>query len=117
MPAIALTTDTSNLTAGGNDIGFENVFARSVEGLGKAGDTLIAISTSGNSKNVINAIEKAKSKNINTIALLGHSGGKIKNITDHNIIVPSDNTQRIQEGHITIGHIICEIAERELYNK
>jgi D-sedoheptulose 7-phosphate isomerase len=117
LPALALTTDTSNLTAGGNDIGFENVFARSVEGLGREGDLLIAISTSGNSKNVIKAIEKAKSKKIRSIALLGGKGGKIKDIADFKIIIPSYNVQRIQEGHITIGHILCEIAEREMYEE
>jgi D-sedoheptulose 7-phosphate isomerase len=115
MPAIALTTDSSNLTAGGNDIGFENVFARSVEGLGREGDVLIGISTSGNSSNILKAIEAAKKKKMITIGLLGSGGGKIKNHTDHNIIVPSSNVQRIQEGHITIGHILCEIVERELY--
>lgn len=116
IAAIALTTDTSLLTAGGNDIGFENVFARTVEGLGKEGDVLIGISTSGNSKNVINAFAKAKEKKIKTIAFLGGSGGKIKDTTDISIIIPSPNTQRIQEGHITIGHIICESVERELYS-
>ncbi len=117
IPAIALTTDTSNLTAGGNDIGFINVFARSVEGLGNSGDVLIAISTSGNSENVIKAVEKAKEKNIKTIGFLGSSGGKLKSIVDKAIIVPSENVQRIQEGHITIGHILCELAERSLYQK
>jgi D-sedoheptulose 7-phosphate isomerase len=115
--AIALTTDSSNLSAGGNDIGFENVFARSVEGLGREGDVLVAISTSGNSPNVIKAIVMAKSKKIVTIGFLGGTGGKIKNITDMNIVIPSNNTQRIQESHITVGHIICEIVERELYSK
>lgn len=117
MPAIALTTDSSNLTAGGNDIGFENVFARQVEGIGREGDILIGISTSGNSKNIINVIKKAKEKRIYTIGLLGCEGGLIKNETDMNILVPSSNVQRIQEGHITIGHIICEIVEMELYGK
>lgn len=115
MPAIALTTDTSNLTAGGNDIGFENVFARTIEGLGSKGDVLIAISTSGNSLNIIKAIETAKKKGIVTIALLGGSGGRIKGTADFHIVIPSNNTQRIQEGHITVGHIICEITEREIY--
>jgi D-sedoheptulose 7-phosphate isomerase len=115
FPAIALTTDTSNLTAGGNDIGFENVFSRSIEGLGKEGDVLIAISTSGNSKNVINAVQKSKGMKITTIGFLGSNGGLLKDITDVNIIIPSSNVQRIQEGHITAGHIICEIVERELY--
>jgi D-sedoheptulose 7-phosphate isomerase len=115
LPAIALTTDTSNLTAGGNDIGFENVFSRSVEGLGNEGDILFAISTSGNSKNVLNAIHTAKKKKIISIGLLGGSGGVIKKSTDLNIIIPSSNTQRIQEGHITAAHIICEIVEREMF--
>lgn len=115
LPAIALTTDTSNLTAGGNDIGFENIFARSLQGLGNKGDVLIAISTSGNSKNVINAIKAAKKKGIKVIGFLGGEGGLIKGMTDVNVLIPSDNVQRIQEGHITAGHIICEIVEREMY--
>jgi len=113
--SIALTTDSSMLTAGGNDIGFENIFARQVEGLGRADDILICISTSGNSKNVLNAIGKAKEKKIKTISLSGGTGGKMNGICDVNIIIPSDNTQRIQEGHITLGHIICESVEREIY--
>lgn len=117
LPAIALTTDTSNLTAGGNDIGFENVFARSIEGLGNEGDVLIAISTSGNSGNIIKAVEKAHDKKINVIGFLGGSGGKLKGLVDLPVIIPSNNTQRIQEGHITIAHIICELVERELYEK
>lgn len=115
IAAIALTTDSSNLTAGGNDIGYENVFARNVEGLGQEGDVLIGISTSGNSENVIKAFEMAKSKKIKTVALLGGTGGKIKGTIDQSIVVPSINTQRIQEGHITIAHIICEMVERKLY--
>jgi D-sedoheptulose 7-phosphate isomerase len=112
--AIALTTDSSNLTAGGNDIGFDNIFERNVEGLGNEGDVLIGISTSGNSKNVINAVNKAKEMGIHTIGFLGKSGGKMKGLCDVTICVPTDNIQRIQESHITIGHILCEIAEREL---
>lgn len=115
LPAIALTTDTSNLTAGGNDIGFENVFARSIEGLGNEGDVLIAISTSGNSGNIIKAVDKAHEKKMIVIGFLGGSGGKLKGLVDIPILIPSDNTQRIQEGHITIAHIICELVERELY--
>jgi D-sedoheptulose 7-phosphate isomerase len=115
MGAIALTTDTSNLTAGGNDIGFENVFARNVEGLGQEGDALICISTSGNSPNILKAVAKAKKKKIITIGLLGKDGGKLIKECDYKILIPSDNTQRIQEGHITVGHILCEIAEREVY--
>lgn len=116
IPAIALTTDTSNLTAGGNDIGFENVFARNVEGLGQNGDVLIAISTSGNSKNILLAIDKAKENGMKVIGFLGGTGGKCKDKVDVSIIIPSSNTQRIQEGHITVAHIICELVEKELYS-
>ena len=115
LPAIAITTDTSNLTAGGNDIGFENVFARNVEGLGSKGDALIAISTSGNSGNVIKAVEMAHKKGMKVIGLLGGDGGKLKPIVDLPIVIPSSNVQRIQEGHITVAHIICELVEDELY--
>ena len=115
LAAIALTTDSSNLTAGGNDIGFENVFARNIQGLGSTGDALIAISTSGNSPNVIKAVEAAKAKGIKTIGFLGGTGGKLKSMVDKPVVIPSGNTQRIQEGHITIAHIICEIVEVELY--
>lgn len=115
LPAIAITTDTSNLTAGGNDIGFENIFARNVEGIGNSGDVLLAISTSGNSSNVIKAVETAKTKKMKVIGLLGGTGGKLKNIVDVAIVIPSSNVQRIQEGHITVAHIICELVEDELY--
>lgn len=115
LPAIALTTDSSNLTAGGNDIGFENVFARNVEALGNNGDVLLVISTSGNSINLIKAVEKAKSKKVKTIGFLGGEGGKLKNLVELPIVIPSDNTQRIQESHITVAHIICELVELELY--
>ena len=115
LPAIALTTDTSNLTAGGNDIGFENIFARNVEGLGNKGDALIVISTSGNSGNVIKAAETARSKGMKVIGFLGGDGGKLKSLVDLPIIIPSSNVQRIQEGHITVAHIICELVEDELY--
>lgn len=115
LAAIALTTDTSNLTAGGNDIGFENVFARNVEGLGNNGDVLLAISTSGNSPNVIKAVEKALEKNIKVVGFLGGNGGKLKSLVDIAVVIPSSNTQRIQEGHITAAHILCELTELELY--
>ena len=117
LPAVALTTDTSNLTAGGNDIGFDNVFARNVEGLGNEGDVLLAISTSGNSPNVIKAVEVAKGKKMSVICFLGGSGGKLKGMCEVPVIVPSSSTQRIQEGHITIAHIICEIVETEMYGE
>ena len=116
LPAIALTTDTSNLTAGGNDIGFENVFARNVEGLGNKGDVLLAISTSGNSGNIIKAVEMAHKKAMRVIGLLGCEGGKLKPIVDLPVVIPSSNVQRIQEGHITVAHIICELVEDELYS-
>ncbi len=116
IPAIALTTDSSNMTAGGNDIGFENVFARNVEGLGQAGDVLLAISTSGNSDNVIKAVNKAKEKGMKVIGFLGGTGGQLLNLVDIPIKIPSYNTQRIQEGHITVAHIVCELLESELYS-
>ncbi len=115
LPAIALTTDTSNLTAGSNDFGFDTVFARSVEALGNEGDVLIGISTSGNSANVNNAFKTAKGKKMVTIAFLGKDGGKSKDLVDLAIVVPSNDTQRIQEGHITIGHIIFQEVEQEMF--
>ncbi len=115
LPAIALTTDTSALTAGGNDIGFENTFARLVEALGRKGDVLVCLSTSGNSENIIRAVDKAHENGMTVIGLLGRDGGKVKSRCDLPIVVPSDNTQRIQEGHITIGHIVSELVEMELF--
>jgi len=117
LGAIALTTDSSNLTAGGNDIGFDNVFARNVEGLGAPGDVLLAISTSGNSMNVVKAVEAAKKKSMKVIGLLGGSGGKLKEMVDVAVVIPSHNVQRIQEGHIASAHILCEGVETELYGK
>ncbi len=117
LPAISLTTDSSTLTAGGNDIGFENVFSRSVEGLGIKGDVLLVISTSGNSINVIKAVETAHTKGMKVIGFLGGDGGKLKSNVDLSIIIPSSNVQRIQEGHITVAHIVCELVEEELYGK
>ena len=115
LPAIALTTDTSTLTAGANDIGYDNVFARSVEALGQDGDVLIGISTSGNSESVNNAFRKAREKKMATIGFLGKDGGKAKGMVDLAIVVPSEDTQRIQEGHITIGHIIFQEVEQEMF--
>jgi D-sedoheptulose 7-phosphate isomerase len=115
LPAIALTTDTSNLTAGGNDIGFENVFARSVEGLGNKDDVLLVISTSGNSANVVKAVHSAHNKKMKVIGFLGGNGGKLKELVDLSVTIPSSNVQRIQEGHITVAHIVCELVELELY--
>ena len=111
MPAISLTVNTSNLTALGNDYGFAEVFARQLDAIGKKGDVLMAISTSGNSENILNAVIRAKLLGIATVGLLGRSG-KLKDAVDVAIAVPSDNTQRIQEAHITIGHIICHLVEQ-----
>jgi len=113
LPALALHTNTSSVTAIGNDYGFDLVFARQLEALGKEGDVLVGISTSGNSRNVIRAMEVAKAKSIYTIALTG-AGGKMKELADCSICIPSDETPRIQECHILTGHIICEIAEEML---
>lgn len=117
IPAIALTTDTSMLTAGANDIGYDNVFARAVEALGSRGDVLIGISTSGRSESVNRAVQMARSKGMTTIGFLGNDGGATKDLVDIPIIVPSSDTQRIQEGHITIGHILCALVEREMYGQ
>ena len=115
LPAISLTTDTSQLTAGGNDIGFENVFARQVEAYGRSGDILLGISTSGNSKNILRAFKLAKEKKLKTIGLLGAGGGESKKICDISIVIPSNDVQHIQEAHITVEHIICEWVERLLF--
>jgi len=113
-PAIALSTDTSILTAIGNDYGFEKIFERQIEALGNNGDILIGISTSGNSENVINAVNLAKNMGIYTIGLLGKDGGKLNNLVDLSLVVPSNNTPRVQECHLTIYHVICEEVEKKL---
>lgn len=115
LPAIALTTDTSMLTAIGNDFGFDHLFSRQVEAQAKPGDVFIGISTSGNSKNIIEAINVAKAEGVTTIGLCG-AGGKIKDMVDHAICVPSDCTARIQESHIVIGHIICGVIEQTVFD-
>ena len=115
ISSVSLTTDTSLLTAHSNDCGFGAVFSRQIEALGRAGDVLIVISTSGNSDNIINAVNSAKDLNIYSVAFSGKDGGKIKNLADYSIIVPSDDVQRIQEGHITIGHIVCDLLEQNLF--
>lgn len=112
QPSISLTTDSSLITAWSNDVGFESLFARQVEGLGKAGDVLVVLSTSGNSENVVRAVETAGTLGIKVIVLTGRSGGKLSGAGDVNIRIPSDDTQRIQEGHITAGHIFCELVEQ-----
>ena len=117
IPSLALTTDTSNLTAIGNDYGYDQVFSRQLEGMGVEGDLFIGISTSGNSQNVINAFESARKKGITTVALVGRDGGKMAQMADFAIVVPSSSTPRIQESHILIGHIICDIIEKELFGE
>ncbi len=114
LPAIALTTDTSILTAHANDFDFDSVFVRQIEALGNSGDTLIAISTSGNSKNIIQAAQTARAKNLNVIALTGESGGTLIDIATLTITVPSIITARIQETHILIGHYWCGVIEENL---
>ncbi|MFC1988641.1 D-sedoheptulose 7-phosphate isomerase [Chloroflexota bacterium] len=114
LPAIALTTNTSILTAIGNDSGYEVTFSRQVEALVNRGDVVIGISTSGNSPNVTEAIKTAKMKGASTIGLTGGNGGKLAEVVDLVLKVPSHITPRIQEAHITIGHIVCELVEKEL---
>lgn len=114
LPGLALSTDTSALTCIANDFGFEDVFARQVEGLGRNGDVLVAISTSGNSPNVIRAVEVAKPMGITTVGLLGRSGGRLGSMVDMPIIVPAEETARIQEAHIFLGHVMCVLVEHAL---
>jgi len=115
LASLALTTDTSLITAWSNDIGFESLFSRQVEALGDAGDVLMALSTSGKSPNVLQAVKKAREKQITTIALLGRDGGVIRNEVDLALVIPSENTQLIQEIHITVGHLLCELVETKLF--
>jgi D-sedoheptulose 7-phosphate isomerase len=111
IKALALTTDSSILTAGGNDYGFDRVFSRQVEAFGSPDDVLIAISTSGTSNNVVLAVEEARSRGVHTIGLLGGTGGTLAALCDASVIVPSSVTARIQECHILIGHVWCEMIE------
>ena len=117
LAAIALTTDSSILTSVGNDYGYHDVFRRQVEALGKRGDVLIGITTSGSSKNVILAMKEAKEKGMITIGLVGEKKETMKNLADVIISVPSDETPRIQEAHILVGHIICELVEKFFFEK
>lgn len=117
LAAIAITTDTSILTSISNDYGFNNLFARQIEAIGKKGDVLISLSTSGNSANILQGIKEAKKAGIVTIGLTGKSGGKMKNLCDLMLRVPSGDTPRIQEAHILIGHIICSSVENTLFGK
>ncbi len=117
LPALALTTDTSNLTAIGNDYGYEYVFSRQLEGMGVSGDLFIGISTSGNSQNILNAFASAKERGIATVALTGRDGGKMAQVADFTLIVPSDDTPRIQESHLLIEHMICDVIEKEMFGE
>lgn len=115
LPAEALHCNTSYLTAIANDYGFEHVYERLIRGNGKKGDVLVGLSTSGNSLNITKAFETAKNLDINTIAFTGENGGKLKEIADYILQIPSTDTPRIQEAHILIGHIICELIETEMF--
>ena len=117
IPSISLTTDSSFITAWSNDTDFDSVFSRQIQGLGEVGDVLIGISTSGNSKNIINAIKQAKFKKLKTITFTGSTGGKLDGLADITIKIPSENTQRIQEAHIMIGQILCSIIELSILKK
>jgi Phosphoheptose isomerase len=117
IPSIALTTDSSFLTAWSNDTDFDSIFSRQIQGLGEEGDVLVGISTSGNSKNIINALKQAKYKNLKTISLTGKTGGNLYGIADVTINIPSNNTQRIQESHIMIGQILCSLIELSILKK
>lgn len=114
LPAIALTANTSDLTAIGNDYGYDQVFARLVEAHGRAGDVAIAISTSGNSRNVLEAVAAARQRGLKTIGLIGRGGGKLASCVDVPIVVASENTPRIQETHIAIIHVLCELVDDAL---
>ena len=117
LPAIALNTDTSILTAVGNDYGYEAIFRRQVEAHAQEGDVVIGISTSGSSPNVLSALRLAREKGCRTVGLLGKDGGSIKDLADIDLTVPGHDTPRIQEGHITIIHILCELVEEALYGE
>lgn len=112
MRAIALTTDTSILTAGGNDYGYDSIFARQVEALGQQGDVFLGISTSGNSKNILLGIEAAKRLGVHTVGFTGNGGGRMRERCDYNVIIPSNTTMNIQESHLALEHIFCMIVER-----
>jgi D-sedoheptulose 7-phosphate isomerase len=116
LPAEALHCNTSYLTAVANDYSFDNIYSRLIDGIGKKGDVLVGLSTSGNSKNITAAFKTAKEKEITTIGFTGSAGGEMKSLSDHLINVPSDDTPRIQESHILIGHIICQLVEEKIFS-
>ena len=115
LPALALTTDTSMLTSIANDCGYEEIFARQLEANGQEGDVFIAISTSGNSQNILSALKLAKTMGITSVGLTGRDGGQLPACSDHCIRVPSDSTSRVQEAHIMLGHILCGMVESTLF--
>ena len=115
LPAEALHCNTSYLTAVANDYSFDVIYSRMIDGIGQVGDVLVGISTSGNSKNILKAFETAKAKKIITIGFTGSTGGKMKDLSDHLINIPSNDTPRIQESHVLIGHIICQLVEEKLF--
>lgn len=115
LPAFSLSTDTSVLTAIGNDYGYENLFARQLEAVGNAGDVFISMSTSGRSPNIVKALQVARAKGVLTVGMTGHGGGQMPALCDHCLRVPSDSTPRIQEGHIAIGHTICMLIEQQIF--
>ena len=117
LPAEALHVNTSYLTAVSNDYSFDVIYSRLVEGTGKKGDVLIALSTSGNSINIIKALEAAREKQMITIGFTGETGGKMKSLCDHMLNIPTGDTPRVQESHILLGHIICQLVEEEYFNK
>ena len=117
LPAIALTTDTSIITSIGNDYSFEEVFSKQVKALGMEGDVLLAISTTGNSKNLLLAVKDAKRQGIHTVGLLGKDGGKLAGMVDMALVVKADNTARIQEAHILAGHILCHLVDYILFQR
>lgn len=114
LRSICLSSDIANATCISNDYGYEKIFARQLEGLGESKDVLVCLSTSGNSKNIISVIKKAKQMGIYTISLLGKNGGKVKNLSNLELIIPSNTTARIQEMHLFIGHIVCDLIEEKL---
>jgi D-sedoheptulose 7-phosphate isomerase len=115
LPAQALTVNTSSLTAIGNDYAYDQIFSRQIEAFGKVGDVAIGISTSGNSRNVVEALRVARSNGIVTVGMTGESGGQLKEEADYCICVPSSDTPRIQEGHILVGHVLCELVEQAIF--
>lgn len=115
LPAEALHCNTSYLTAVSNDYSYDMIYSRLIKGMGRKGDILIGISTSGNSQNIIKAFEICKESEVTTVALVGHTGGEMGRMADYSLMVPSDDTPRIQEAHIMLGHIVCEIVEKAMF--